>query len=119
MADTAALVAKLTEAQKNKFKAAFDSFDADGSGNIDATELGTLMKKLGESPTPTEVEAILRDFDTDGDGQISFDEFLGMIATQISNTETEVNKEMFKVGCLPPHSPLSHLLTACAGPGYR
>lgn len=61
MEESAALVAKLTDAQKEKFKRAFESFDADGSGNIDATELGTLMKKLGENPTPAEVEAILTD----------------------------------------------------------
>jgi len=96
-AETAALVAKLTDAQKKRFKAAYDSFDEDKSGSIDASELGALMKKLGENPTPAEVEAILTEFDSDGDGVISYEEFLGMIATQISNTQAEVTREMFKV----------------------
>jgi calmodulin len=36
-------------------KELFSLFDRDGNGTIDARELGTLIRSLGENPTETEV----------------------------------------------------------------
>lgn len=53
----------------------FDMFDADGSGCIDRNEMRALMKKLAQDLTDEEVLLIMQEVDTDGDGEISFEEF--------------------------------------------
>jgi calmodulin len=56
-------------------RAAFDVFDADGSGYIDREEVRLLMKKFAQTLTDEEIDAIMSEGDADGDGEISFEEF--------------------------------------------
>lgn len=58
---------------------AFNMFDADRSGFIDRDEVRALMKKLAQTLTEDEIGAIMDEVDTDGDGEISFDEFRAMM----------------------------------------
>jgi len=58
---------------------AFNMFDADRSGYIDRDEVRALMKKLAQTLTEDEIDAIMEEVDTDGDGEISFDEFKAMM----------------------------------------
>lgn len=46
-----------------------------GSGTIDASELGGVLKAMGYKVSPAEQEALLQLMDTDHNGQIDFDEF--------------------------------------------
>lgn len=57
---------------------AFRVFDKDGNGYISAPELRFAMTKLGEM-TDEEVEELIKETDIDGDGQVSFEEFVTMI----------------------------------------
>ena len=41
---------QLSEAEVTEFQAAFNLFDLDGGGDIDAKELGTVMRSLGQNP---------------------------------------------------------------------
>merc|ERR1712118_480903 len=70
---------ELTEEQKQEIKEAFDLFDTDGSGCIDAKELKVAMRALGFEPKKEEVRKMISDIDKDGDGTIDFDEMM-MIA---------------------------------------
>jgi Ca2+-binding EF-hand superfamily protein len=58
---------------------AFNMFDADRSGFIDRDEVRALMKKLAQTLTEDEISAIMEEVDTDGDGEISFEEFRAMM----------------------------------------
>jgi len=58
---------------------AFNMFDADRSGYIDRDEVRALMKKLAQTLTEDEIDAIMEEVDTDGDGEISFQEFRAMM----------------------------------------
>jgi Ca2+-binding EF-hand superfamily protein len=58
---------------------AFNMFDADRSGYIDREEVRALMKKLAQTLTDEEIDAIMEEVDTDGDGEISFEEFRAMM----------------------------------------
>ncbi|KAJ8567417.1 hypothetical protein K7X08_019625 [Anisodus acutangulus] len=52
----------------------FKSFDLNGDGKISSAELGETLKMLG-SVTSEEVQYMMAELDTDGDGCISFEEF--------------------------------------------
>ncbi|XP_059297741.1 polcalcin Nic t 2 [Lycium barbarum] len=52
----------------------FKRFDANGDGQISASELGETLQALG-SVTPEEVKYMMDEIDTDKDGFISFQEF--------------------------------------------
>ena len=49
-----------------EFDEAFSSFDKDGGGQIDTSDLGALMQALGEKITEEELSDIIKDFDPDG-----------------------------------------------------
>ena len=48
-----------------EFKEAFSLFDKDGDGRITATELGTVMKSLGQNPTEGQLRDMINEVDTD------------------------------------------------------
>lgn len=49
-------------------------FDSNGDGQISLSELREAMKKLlGEQLTPRDIDAIIRDGDLNGDGQVDFE----------------------------------------------
>lgn len=52
----------------------FKRFDANGDGKISSSELGETLKTLG-SVTPEEIQRMMAEIDTDGDGFISYEEF--------------------------------------------
>jgi len=58
---------------------AFKVFDKDGNGFITASEFHHTMILQGNSYTVEEVQEMLKDIDTDGDGCINFLEFVKMM----------------------------------------
>lgn len=67
-------------------RAAFDFFDADGSGDIDRQELRTILDRLGgstrknhdRSETERAVDQVFAAADADADGRVSFPEFISI-----------------------------------------
>ncbi|CAF1781392.1 hypothetical protein F2Q70_00005970 [Brassica cretica] len=53
-------------------------FDANADGKISAAELEEALKKLG-SVTHDDVNRMMTEIDTDGDGNISYQEFIDFI----------------------------------------
>ncbi len=51
----------------------FKIFDKDGNGVISAAELKHVMENLGEKLTDEEVANMIREADSDGDGQINYE----------------------------------------------
>ncbi|KAH7968641.1 hypothetical protein HPB52_010497 [Rhipicephalus sanguineus] len=64
---------------EEEIREAFRVFDRDGNGFITATELRHVMTTLGEKLTDEEVDAMIREADMDGDGQINYEEFVALI----------------------------------------
>ena len=65
--------------EDEELREAFKVFDKDGSGNISSIELKQVMITLGEKMTDDDIAAMIKGADIDGDGQISFTEFLKMM----------------------------------------
>ena len=65
----------------------FSIFDKDKNGIIDIKEMGVVMRALGQNPTRQELRDIMREFDENKDGVISFDEFLDLMAVMINKVD--------------------------------
>ncbi|KAL6717431.1 Calcium-binding component of the spindle pole body (SPB) half-bridge [Lecanora helva] len=57
---------------------AFDLFDEGGKGKINLADLRRVARELGEGLEEEELSAMIEEFDLDGDGAISREEFLGI-----------------------------------------
>ena len=79
------VVAAMNENQlttNEKMQAAFKMFDKDGSGIISADEIREVLS-FGGTNTLTKVvlDAIIKQVDENGDGKISYEEFVDMLKT--------------------------------------
>ena len=76
---------ELTEDQRLEIKEAFELFDTDGSGTIDAKELKVAMRALGFDPKKEEIRQMISQCDTDGSGMIDFAEFEAMMKVKLGD----------------------------------
>ena len=67
------------------YKAMFDSIDADESGYIDRQELALLAEKVGRDMSESELNAAMVEMDSDGSGEIEFDEFFAWFSDAMEN----------------------------------
>ncbi|VDK33307.1 unnamed protein product [Dibothriocephalus latus] len=63
------------------WKEMFQSLDKDGSGTISVNELKAFLASAGSADMQDTVDAWMEDYDTNNDGQLNYQEFLGFIAT--------------------------------------
>ena len=85
---------ELTEEQRQEIKEAFDLFDTDGSGTIDAKELKVAMRALGFEPKKEEIKKMISEVDKDHSGVIDFPEFLDLMTAKMA--ERDPREEMLK-----------------------
>ena len=73
----------------------FFELDRDGSGSIDAEELGMMLRSLGQNPTEEELKDLIDSVDDgDKDGQIQLREFLKLYTTGLDTKKAgEAGKE--------------------------
>lgn len=89
---------ELTEQQIQEYKATFIHFDLDNDGRITSSELGTVMRSLGESPTEMQVHEMIAEVDTDKNGSLEFPEFLRMMAKKQATIDDQAEiQEAFLV----------------------
>uniref|UniRef100_A0A336KJR2 CSON004991 protein n=1 Tax=Culicoides sonorensis TaxID=179676 RepID=A0A336KJR2_CULSO len=107
----------LNDEQVSEFKEAFMLFDKDEDGTISVTELGVVMRSLGQRPTETELRDMVNEWDENGNGTIEFNEFLQMMSKKLTFSDGEDElKEAFRVfdknnDGLISSSELRHVMT--------
>lgn len=67
--------------QIDQIQTAFDMLDFDKTGKISFKNLKQIAKDLGENLTDQEIREMLGEADTNNDGEISFEEFVGLVRT--------------------------------------
>ena len=70
-----------------EYKEAFDMFDKEGKGTISATDITKIMKNFGNPVSKKEVENMIAEIDTSGDGELDFEEFVTLMQKQIQYLE--------------------------------
>ncbi len=84
-----------TAGQKlSKYEEIFRRYDADGSGTIEAAELGEVMKDLGQEVSPAELRKMIEAIDADGSGEIDFEEFMQAVNGKMSAVFADMNKQL-------------------------
>ncbi|EAR99047.1 basal body centrin protein (macronuclear) [Tetrahymena thermophila SB210] len=78
---------QLTEEQKQEIKEAFDLFDTDGTGYIDAKELKVAMRALGFEPKKEEIKKMIAEIDREGRGVIEFQDFLDLMTVKMAERD--------------------------------
>ncbi|KXN82946.1 Calmodulin [Leucoagaricus sp. SymC.cos] len=85
-------IAQLTD-QISAYKDSFQVFDTDGNGTISPQELGSLMRSFGQNPTAAQLDTIMNNIDSDKNGSIDFDEFVGLMAVRSKATGSDPDEE--------------------------
>lgn len=77
-----------------EYREAFDLFDKDGDGSITTSELGVVMRSLGQEPTVKELENMIKEIDEDGIYSIS--EIYSIIAADLQLCRSTGNLGLFR-----------------------
>ncbi|GAB2229961.1 hypothetical protein Drorol1_Dr00014217 [Drosera rotundifolia] len=76
----------------------FKKFDVNGDGKICSSELGSIMRSLGEDLTESELKIMIEEVDSDGDGFIDLKEFIELDTKGFDADDFEQNlREAFSV----------------------
>ncbi|KAK6046679.1 EF hand [Cooperia oncophora] len=62
-------------------------FDKENKGYIRATQVGQILRTMGQAFEERDLKQLIKEFDTDGSGEIEFEEFAAMVANFVVNGE--------------------------------
>jgi len=74
-------IAKGNEIEEKAMFRVFKHFDADASGDLDKGEFANAMKRFGIPLTKEQLDAFFARYDTDGEGEVSYDEIIGRVCS--------------------------------------
>jgi len=72
---------KTASEMEKELQQSFKVFDVNGDGFINASELRQAMTTIGEKMTEKDINDIMKQWDTDGDGKIDYKGYLPNYAT--------------------------------------
>ena len=73
-----------------EFKEAFNSFDLEGSGKLQTSELKSFFRSLGQQQyNDAEIQEMIQEVDTDENGTVDFPELLTLLARKMKDQDTE------------------------------
>lgn len=79
LAPTKANKRNISKSKLREYRDAFSLFDKDDNGYLTKEELGHVMHQLGQWARMEELQEMLSEVDTDGDGNVSFEEFVEIL----------------------------------------
>jgi len=85
----------LSREQQEEIVIAFNRFDEDSSGEIDAHELKNCLAYLGVEAKKDEIQKIMFEMDEDGSGSVAYEEFSAMATFKMLKAQEEVFGGLF------------------------
>jgi len=73
-------LAGLTEEQIESFRKYFTMFDKEKKGYIHTSQIGQILRTMGQAFQDRDLKQLIKEFDADGSGEIEFEEFAGLVA---------------------------------------
>ncbi|KAF1876263.1 hypothetical protein Lal_00006894 [Lupinus albus] len=92
-------MSKLQVHQLNQLREIFGRFDMNSDGNLTTLELAALLRSLGLKPSGDQVEVLLANMDSNGNGFVEFDELVSAMLLDIDAQEL-VNQEQLALRLL-------------------
>eukprot|EP01064_Diplonema_japonicum_P037740 TRINITY_DN893_c0_g4_i1.p1 TRINITY_DN893_c0_g4~~TRINITY_DN893_c0_g4_i1.p1 ORF type:complete len:194 (+),score=50.11 TRINITY_DN893_c0_g4_i1:30-584(+) len=91
---------ELTAQQKAEVKQAFDLFDVDGTGKIQAKDIKVALRALGFEPNKDELKRLVSSVDKTGSGVLDFNMFLEVLVKKMGEKDSkEETLKAFKMFC--------------------
>jgi calmodulin len=86
---------ELTKDQIQMLRKAFDMFDKDKKGVIQTNMIGTILRTMGQTFEDNDLHSLIDEIDSDGSGELEFDEFLGLAARfLVEEDESAMQEEL-------------------------
>ena len=99
----ASMSASLSQDQLAQFQYCFKLFDSDKDGVINKADIKSSLTALGYNPTDVELKEMVSILDTNKNGEIDFEEFLGMVSKKMkigaSDEEIKDTLRVFDKDC--------------------
>jgi len=73
-------LAQLTTEQLDQFRKYFNMFDKEKKGFIHTSQVGQILRTMGQAFEDRDLKQLIKEFDSDGSGEIEFEEFAALIA---------------------------------------
>uniref|UniRef100_A0AC35U5E2 EF-hand domain-containing protein n=1 Tax=Rhabditophanes sp. KR3021 TaxID=114890 RepID=A0AC35U5E2_9BILA len=78
---------QLSAEQIEQFRKYFNMFDKESKGYIRATQVGQILRTMGQAFEDRDLKQLIKQFDADGSGEIEFEEFAAMVANFVVSGE--------------------------------
>jgi len=73
-------LAALSPEQIEQFRKYFNMFDKEKKGFIHTSQVGQILRTMGQAFEDRDLKQLIKEFDSDGSGQIEFEEFAALVA---------------------------------------
>merc|ERR1711943_20528 len=84
---------EFSEEDKAGFRKNFNLFDKKRTGSIPLSDMGTVLRSLGQNPTEAELQALMEEVDKDKSGTIEFDEFVDLMS-RTNKSQEQMEEEI-------------------------
>lgn len=87
---------KLDDEQLGELREIFRSFDRNNDGSLTQLELGSLLRSLGLTPSPDQLDSLIQKADTNSNGLVEFSEFVALVAPELLPAKSPYTDDQLK-----------------------
>jgi len=86
-------MAELSPAQIESFRGYFNMFDKEKKGFIKSSQVGQILRTMGQAFEERDLKQLIKEFDADGSGEIEFEEFSGLVSRFVMQEDENAGME--------------------------
>jgi calmodulin len=88
-----AALEQLSPEQIEQFRKYFNMFDKEKKGFIHTSQVGQILRTMGQAFEERDLKQLIKEFDSDGSGEIEFEEFCALIARFVIEEDSSALEE--------------------------